>query len=325
MVAGVVTAVRNRAASWALRRQGQDRLPVKLDRRRVYILPGKTGIVFSLMLFAMLLASMNYSNSMGFMLTFLLASLALVAMHHCHRNLTGTVVQAIAAAPVFAGENAVFEILVNNAGAKTRFELRAGSDDEPGSCVDIPAGQSGVLKLEYPAMQRGRLRIDRYGLSTRFPLHLFRSWCWIHQPVECLVFPAPAPDSGLPGSEAGSHNGSRSNTEGSDDFSGLRTFRPGDSPRHIAWKALAREQELLVKQFEGGAGQELWLAWDRIAEEGVEERLSRLCRWILEADKAGLTYGLRMPGKILPLASGEDHRMQCLTALALFPAPRTGS
>ena len=113
MAAGIVNLVKNRASAWALKRQGRDHLPVTLEKRRVYILPGKTGFVFAFMLFAMLLASMNYGNSMGFALTFLLVSLGLVAMHHCHGNLTGTVVQTIGAEPVFAGEVAIFTKSVN--------------------------------------------------------------------------------------------------------------------------------------------------------------------------------------------------------------------
>ena len=318
MVAGLTSAVKQWGANWALRRQGSDQLPLRLNRRRVYILPGKTGLVFALMLLAMLLASMNYSNSMGFALTFLLASLALVAMHHCYSNLVGTTVQAIAAEPVFAGEEAIFEILINNPGAATRFELRAGANDELGAAIDVAPGRNAVIALGVPAEKRGRLRISRYSLSTRFPLHLFRSWTWIHQTVDCLVFPAPAPQSGLPANQPGMHGGGRTDSEGADDFSGLRTFRPGDSPRHIAWKALAREQELLIKQFEGGAGQELWLDWSKTGAAETEARLSRLCRWVLDADKAGRQYGLRIPGCILQPANGEEHRHQCLRALALY-------
>ena len=49
-----------------------------------------------------------------------------------------------------------------------------------------------------------------------------------------------------------------------------------------------------------------------------EERLARLCRWVLEADEAGLAYGLRLPELIIPPGSGPTQRSQCLKALALF-------
>ncbi len=320
MAAGIVNLVTDRASAWALKRQGRDHLPVRLDKRRVYILPGKTGFVFAFMLFAMLLASMNYGNSMGFALTFLLVSLGLVAMHHCHGNLTGTVVQTIGAEPVFAGEDAVFEILLQNPGHEARYDLRGESSDFMGSATDIGTDKNGVVRLAIPTRKRGRLRLNRFAVSTRFPLNLFRSWSWIHQPADCLVFPKPAPATPLPATQPGSQHDSVSNGEGADDFSGLRSFRPGDSPRHIAWKALAREQELLVKQFTGGAAQQLWLDLNLAGSGDDEQRLSRLCRWILAANTAGFLYGLRLPGTEIPPASGDEHQLCCLSALALYPS-----
>jgi uncharacterized protein (DUF58 family) len=322
---GTPKFIRDRVAAWALKRQGSDHLPVTLEKRRVYILPGKMGFVFALMLFAILLASMNYGNSMGFALTFLLASLGLVTMHHCHGNLTGTVVQAIGADPVFAGEDAVFEILLQNSEHAARYDLRGESSDYLGSVTDIETDRSGVVRLAIPTRKRGRLRLDRFGVSTRFPLSLFRSWSWIHQPADCLVFPSPAADSPLPASQPGAQYDSVSVGDGADDFSGLRSFRPGDSPRHIAWKALAREQELLVKQFSGGAAQQLWLDWDLTSPGDDEHRLSQLCRWILAANAAGMLFGLRLPGREIPPANGDEHQLLCLTTLALYPTPGESS
>ena len=319
MAAGIPKFIKERASAWALKRQGRDHLPITLDKRRVYILPGKPGFVFAFMLFAMLLASVNYGNSMGFALTFLLVSLGLVVMHHCHGNLTGTVVHTIGAEPVFAGEDAVFEILLQNPGHDARYELRGDSSNYLGSVTDIESDKNGVVRLAIPTHRRGRLRLNRFAISTRFPMNLFRSWSWIHQPADCLVYPKPAEATPLPASQPGSQHDSVSNGEGADDFSGLRSFRPGDSPRHIAWKALAREQELLVKQFTGGAAQQLWLDLDLAGPGDSERRLSRLCRWILAANTAGLLYGLRLPGMEIPPASGDEHRLRCLSALALHP------
>ena len=324
MAAGIPKFIKERVAAWALKRQGRDRLPVTLDKRRVYILPGKMGFIFAAMLFAILLASMNYGNSMGFALTFLLASLGLVAMHHCHGNLTGTVVQAIGAQPVFAGEDAVFEILLQNSEHSARYDLRGESSDYFGSTTDIATDRSGVIRLAIPTHNRGCLRLQRFAVSTRFPLNLFRSWSWIHQPADCLVFPRPAAEAPLPARQSGSQYDAVAAGDGADDFSGLRSFRPGDSPRHIAWKALAREQEVLVKQFSGGAAEQLWLDWNLAGPGDDERRLSLLCYWILAANTAGMLFGLRLPGTEIPPASGAEHQLACLSALALYPSPSEG-
>lgn len=324
MAAGIAKFIKGRVSAWALKRQGRDHLPIALDKRRVYILPGKMGFIFAAMLLAILLASMNYGNSMGFALTFLLASLGLVTMHHCHGNLTGTVVQAIGAQPVFAGEDAIFEILLQNTEHSAKYDLRGESSDYLGTSTDLATDQSGTIRLSIPTSKRGRLRLRRFAVSTRFPLNLFRSWSWIHQPADCLVFPRPAAAAPLPVRQSGSQYDALAGGDGADDFSGLRSFQPGDSPRHIAWKALAREQEMLVKQFSGGAAQQLWLDWDLAGPGDDETRLSLLCRWILAANAAGKLFGLRLPGTEIPPASGDEHQLICLSALALYPSPSEG-
>lgn len=103
----------------------------------------------------------------------------------------------------------------------------------------------------------------------------------------------------------------------------MRQYHHGDSPRHIAWKVAARDQGLLTKQFSGRAETELWLDWAQLPSRmGVEERLSQLARWVLDAHVAGLAYGLRLPGATMELAAGEAQRDRCLEALALFEHQR---
>jgi uncharacterized protein (DUF58 family) len=87
----------------------------------------------------------------------------------------------------------------------------------------------------------------------------------------------------------------------------------------VAWKALARGQPVMTKQFFGLAAGELWLEWDDLPVSlGREARLSRLTRWVLEAARAGYPYGLRLPSVVIPPGAGPAHDQQCLTALALF-------
>ena len=89
--------------------------------------------------------------------------------------------------------------------------------------------------------------------------------------------------------------------------------------RHIAWKAAAREQGLLTKQFSGRASAELWLTLDLVpAGLDLEEKLSRLARWVLDAHANGHAFGLKLPGVTLSLGTGDAHRERCLEALALF-------
>jgi uncharacterized protein (DUF58 family) len=114
----------------------------------------------------------------------------------------------------------------------------------------------------------------------------------------------------------------RSQVSGNDDFSGLRSYQLSDSPRHVAWKAVARSDDMLTKQFTGEAAAELWLDWRLLPVSlGLEQRLSRLAGWVLAAERSGALYGLRIPGSEIAPARGEAHAAACLQALALYPAP----
>jgi len=308
---------RDAVHAWAFRRQGLDRLPLALERRRLYILPTRVGLVFGMILFAMLLGSMNYNNSMGLALTFCLAALGLVTMHHCHRNLLGLVVQAVSAEPVFAGQALVYRVRLHNPAPQKRYQVCLRWDGCASSVRDLLPSASLTLELALPARARGLYRLPRLSITSQHPFMFFRCWTWLHLDAPCLVYPSPAAPGPEPPRRDVDVGSAQHDGMGSEDFAGLRTYRPGDSPRHIAWKAFARDGELLVKQFAGTALTTLWLDFASAPGPDTEQRLQRLCRWVLSSDAAGWTYGLRLPGNEIQPGSGRGHRANCLAALAM--------
>jgi uncharacterized protein (DUF58 family) len=173
--------------------------------------------------------------------------------------------------------------------------------------------------LAVPAERRGWLPLGRVMLETRFPLGLFRAWSYVEPDARALVYPRPERTALPPPSAESASGGVRSPVPGNDDYAGLRAYQLSDSPRHVAWKAVARSNDMLTKQFSGEAAAELWLDWRHLpATLGLEARLSRLAGWVLAADAAGQPYGLRLPGCEIGPARGDRHRAACLQALALF-------
>lgn len=304
---------------WARRRQGRDGDVIRLHRRRTYILPTWLGVGFALTLLAMLMASMNYNNSMAFALTFLLAGLGIVTMHWCHQNLTGLILRDIHVRPAFAGGDLEVEVRLTNPSRSARLELRLSFHEDHATPVDLAPEETAVVRIPVPAPTRGRVTVDRVRVGSTFPFGLFQCWSWLHPDCEGIVYPAPAPSFGPPPPQGVDTGGAQDDSAGEEDFAGLRNFRPGDSPRRIAWKAAARSVELPVKQFAGTEVTSHWLDWDMLEGMPVEIRLSRLCRWILEAEERGHAWGLRLPGDEIAPAIGSGHRHRCLRALALFP------
>lgn len=315
---GLMRRLRQWSRRWARKRHGVDPDPLTLPSRRIYILPTGLGIAFTLMLAAMFIGAMNYANNLALGLTFLLGSLALIAMHYCHRNLSGLVIRSASSEPVFAGHDATFHIALENTAPLARHELLAANDQGTSSPQLVPANGRAVFDLQLPAPRRGLLTLDHFEIVTRHPFSLFRAWTHVHMNLTCVVYPKPAPRGLSPPPVETDTGGAQDSVRGDEDFAGMRPFHPGDSPRRIAWKAYAREQGLQVKLYSGTAVTSHVFDWNGLAGLDTEARLSQMCRWIEDAYVAGRAFALKLPGLDIPANIGPAHRQRCLTALALF-------
>jgi uncharacterized protein (DUF58 family) len=289
-----------------------------LRQQRVYIFPTRPGLAFAMALAVMLIGSINYNLSLGYILTFLLASMALVAILHTFRNLVHLHIAPGRVDPVFAGEIAWFELFVENRSGYERCAISLWHQGKARQC-DVASGRGTTVSVPVAAERRGWLSPGRITVDTRFPVGLLRAWSYIQPDMRCLVYPKPD-DGLLPLPEPSGGSGEkRVAGGGSDDYAGMRPYQVSDSPRHINWKAAARGQGLQTKVFSGRAAAELWLDWNHLpANLDTESKLSRLTRWLLSADQDGLRYGLRLPGLELAPDAGESHRLACLRELALY-------
>jgi uncharacterized protein (DUF58 family) len=290
--------------------------PITLESRRLYILPTRIGLTFGALLLGLLTVSANYGISLGYLFTFLLAGVAIASLFHSQRTLLGLTLRPLATAPVYAGETAHFRLALANPSPRLRAGLALAGEGQLSAEADLDPGASGAVELELAQPRRGWHRPGRLSLASTWPLGLFRCWTVFALDWGVLVYPRPAPDS-LPLPPASGQGRADSwRRDGDDEFSVLRGYQPGDSPRRIAWKSVARGQPPLTKQFAGAGGGETWLRWADCPEVETEARLSRLTRWALDAEQAGLAWGLDLPGFQLPPGRGQRHLDQALEALA---------
>lgn len=314
----VAAALQEQFFRWALRGKPPEASPVVLGQRRVYVLPTRAGLGFAAALLTMLVGSINYNLSLGYVLTFVLAGLGVVAILHTFRNLVRLKVSRGRTPAVFAGEHAGFHVVL--ASDIERRAIRLWLPKGEGTTVDVAAGDSADACLRLPTTRRGWLALPRFGLETTWPLGLIRAWAYCAPELRCLVYPKPAAKAPPLPWGAGEHGGRRTGGRGNDDFAGLRGHLLADPPRHVAWKTAARrgaDAPLLTKQFDGTATARIWLDWQDAPGEDDEARLSILTRWALDAHAAGLDWGLGLPERSIAPASGEAHLQAALTALAL--------
>jgi uncharacterized protein (DUF58 family) len=320
--------LRGRRSTWRERTTARDRGEVELNQRRVYILPTRAGLGFGALLLALLIGSINYTLGLGFGLTFVAAACGVVDMLTTYRNLAHLHLRPGRASAVFAGEEAPFELLLSNRTRLDRFALWVDVDTarEPRHAVDVAAGAASTVTLSATSSRRGWMKAPRVRLSTRFPLGLFNAWSYWQPDSRALVYPFPEQDAPpLPVSGFPSPDGAGS--AGNDDFAGVRSYQPGDPMRQLAWRHIARLDpalggQLVTKQFEGGALDELVLDLEALPPWlDLELKLSRLARWVLEAELRSLPYALRLGQLALDAALGPAHQAACLEALALYGIP----
>ncbi|MEW8506694.1 MAG: DUF58 domain-containing protein [Candidatus Thiodiazotropha sp.] len=308
----------NRLQQLRRRAKPESRGRVRVVSRSIYILPTRQGMLLALMLLLMLAGSINYGSNLGHLMTFLLGGIWLITILHTWRNLLGISIQPGDAASVFAGQTADFTLRVLNNSGSTRYGITLNTKKQPGATVDIPPNSGAELHLPIKTQRRGILPIPEITVHTTFPFGLFSAWSYAQLDLSCLVYPKPAEQGEPPTRAIYNHSDSGDRGVGADDFIGLRSYRLGDSPRQIDWKAHARERGLLSKQFGGDRSEQVRLDWSLLEAFDREQRLSLLCRFILQAEEREQSYSLRMPEEKIPTGSGPLHQQRCLSLLARY-------
>ncbi|HEU4374302.1 MAG TPA: DUF58 domain-containing protein [Telluria sp.] len=328
MVSALTSWTARAASRWLFQLGEREPGEVYLHRRRVFILPTKAGLGFAGLLLVLLIGATNYNLGLGFGLTFLLAACGLVDMVLTSRNLAKLHLRALRAPSVFAGAEASFEVELLNRGRFDRYAIGVDfmAADGPRYLADVAAGASAALVLTTVTEARGWLTMPRVRLVTRFPLGLFRAWSYWQPDLRALVYPFPETDA-PPLPMGGQARADGHGSAGHDDFAGIRNYQSGDSMRSLAWRQIARLDlddggQLVTKHFEGGAIDELVLDFNAMAPMmNLELRLSRMTRWVLEAEQRALPYAFRIGAHDFAAGIGAAHREACLRALALHGVP----
>ena len=314
---GIKQRLRARFQQWVNRRIPPAR-EVTLDQRRIFIFPSLAGFFFGICLLVMLMTAINFENNLSYALTFLLATLFVIAILHTYANLSGLTIRALRAQSAFPGQQSEFDVMVERGKQRDHFALHLKWPGSSEALVNLLDEDAVTVQLHMAVDKRGWFSPGRLLLESTYPLGLLRCWTWVDLDLHALVYPRPLLSGELPGLATDKPDGASIPVVGSDDFYGFRDYQVGDSPRHIHWKGLAKGQSLQSKQYTAYADRSVWLDWEMFAGLGVEQRLSHLCYWALEFAGANEEYGLRMPGVLIEPGCGEKHRDRVLTALALY-------
>jgi uncharacterized protein (DUF58 family) len=286
------------------------------------LVPTRIFFALAFVLGAMWYAGASQANSANYLLLFATLSIFLVSIPHTVLNLSGLKVSAESIKPAFAGQEIAVPVEIVNESRHARHTCTLalpGHEGAPEMVDEIAPGKGARVTLRFPAAARGEYEITQLRLTSAYPLGFLRARRESATRQSYFVYPKPAGDSKLPSHLPDARNAGRQTLTGEgDDFAGVRAYIAGESQRHIDWKAVARGQPLMTKQFTVETDDLLLLDFNQVRQAEVETRLSQLALWIVEAERLRRRYALRLPGLEIAPSSGEEHYHRCLRALAVF-------
>lgn len=313
----IADTLRARFRKWVNRRIPPAR-EVTLDQRRIFIFPSKVGLFFGFCLLVMLMTAINFENNLSYALTFLLATLFVIATLHTYANLSGLTIRAMRAQPAFPGQQSEFHLMVERGRQREHYALFLEWPGGGNTLINLVDEDSAKVLLHVTVDKRGWFSPGRLLVESTYPLGLLRCWTWIDLDLHAMVYPRPLSSAELSGLATDTPDGASAPIIGIDDFYGFRSYQKGDSLRHVNWKGFAKGQGLQTKQYTAYADRSVWLDWDLFPGLSTEQRLSHLCYWVLEFDGRNEEYGLRLPGVVIEPGVGERHKESVLKELALF-------
>ncbi len=299
-----------------VRRRGKAVPPLQLAYRQIFILPTRFGWLLALLNGGILLGSLNFNNNLGLFTAFLVSGLILNSMLIAYRNLRGLKIIRTTAVSVFAGQPTELAIQVQNPEQRERPGLEFTLNGQTAEIDLAPASTSEAL-IPFGTERRGWVEPGRIGIQTLHPTGLFRAWSWIWCSHRILVWPKPADNPPpLPYGHNDQQGQSVQRREDGESFYSLRAWREGDPLHRIAWKASQRHQVLLSREFRAEQSNHLELDFSSTPGRDIEERISILAAWVLQAEQNGLRWTLVTGKRTLGPDQGARFSHQCLNQLA---------
>ena len=292
-----------------------------LTRNNLFIFPSKQGFTFLLIAIVLWILGTNYQNNLILALVFFMVALLVVAIHATFLNMAKIELEFLECKEAFVGGTFQCRFVVKANKAKWADAIELYWQGESSAHVELsiePNLKSTEFNLACYAEKRGPMSLPRLCVQSVYPFGLVRCWTWLNLEVTNMVYPRPISGRLESNSVEDNEGDGLHPVKGSEDFSGLRDYVPGDNLRNVAWKALARGQGLFVKEFQQSSSKENWLNFDDVAASDIEQKLSILCYWVLQHYQQNENFGLRLPGTKIEPNAGYEHRKTCLNALGAF-------
>jgi len=286
-----------------------------LSRNNIYIFPSAAGLVFVLLLLLMLLTAINYQNSLIYALTFLLGTLFFMSIWLCFLNLSGLRIESSETGRVFEGEPCIYFCRLSKE-KHLPPGLKIGLNKVDSRSVPFLQEETQDVPIIAQPEKRGRHKLDRLYIESRFPFGLVVAWTWLKIDLEVLVYPKPV--QGIPEAVSKGEGDIPNKTSLRGDLNEIKVYQPGDASNRILWKKYAASDVLTVRHHEQSSFKPDWVSWENYPSAVTEDKLRHLSFDVCQLSDAHRTFGFSIPGTDIEPDFGDTHKRKCLDALATF-------
>jgi uncharacterized protein (DUF58 family) len=287
-----------------------------LGLRSIFIFPSFFGFAYLLVSGFLFLLGTNYQNNLILLMTYGLIGFFVTSILFSYANLSGLTLKGGHTSPVYA--NDITQIPIYLSDCLDRNTLTFSFNQQRQSILELAAEQDKVL-VPFKAKTRGLINPQRVMLKSYFPLGLLRCWSHVDLAIEVLVYPATI-EAYIPLLQLDdlAEDLQHRNPE-QDDFVGIKEYVQGESMSRISWKHVARNQQKLVsKEFNSNEGEPQWLSINQVHDSDTEVKLSKLAHAVDYYSSQHALFGLELNKTRIQPSQGEEHRLACLEALALW-------
>ena len=186
---------------------------------------------------------------------------------------------------------------------------------------DLPAHRDIEIRPRVTTEGRGSVDFTGVTIARADRFGLFKAFAVTRQPDSLLVLPKryPLPRLSLPGARIYQHGGMTmaSSVGDSEEFLGLRDYRPGDPLKQIHWKSFARVGYPIVKEHQDEFFERHALVLDTFSEGGRTVGSKKRFRWPL------LLPPLSIPRSVCSTCCFSAPRLTALPPVAGSCIPKT--
>jgi uncharacterized protein (DUF58 family) len=262
--------------------------------------PTKYFVLLFIMIVGLFLFAYMYNHNIVFIMMFTAFSLALGSSFLGRRNLYELELTLAKQKRLFAhSRNELLFNLTNRATYK-RYAVFIASSEAESSKKNIEMFSEETFSLSFADLARGIFSIPTLKIHSYFPFshELFnRQW---HLKESVIIYPEPKGKTLFESFfTAQSLSGER------EDFDHLRGYRESDSMSLIYWPSVAKG-EMLTKEFIYEQATHFFALDYDDAGQTHEEKLSQLCKWVLECEAKEADFSVKLPDGTLHSKGGTD-------------------